>query len=936
MTDQAMKPHNSIRARYLRLIFILLAALAALSVLFFLYIENERENMIAQQHNLEKRTKIVNQLGDTLDLVVIRARGYYAFKNEFELVLLNESFDELEEQIEQFKALPLKKDEQKLAEELSSFYQQYRYTFVPRGIEYAEANDYESLSAMSLNESSDLVNGFLLRVNSYTNEHIDSMNRLHMDMLDQSAHYTNLAIILYGLVLLILVFAMWVSITRIVRPIEELDLATRQLADGKPVSLPVAQRKDEMGKLLGSFAKMAKALQRKEKELLAQNEELQAQQDELQEKQFMLQKSLTRLEQYNQLNHHLSYTLDEQKLVESIHQFLRRLFPFDKTLFWIENNEKSFASHGISMDTAKRVINGDGINLERLKQEQTYIVKRESNHTELGMAEEPFHVYDLYSGVFGSDGELLAVYCATRLGIPVSEEEREELDGILKRISLAIGRIDMYKQIEHSRKLNQNIVNNVNEGIQFVNPSGDIIQYNDTLREQLSITDWPDHRDIPFRNWIKTFMAVTAPKEELHHFFMEALANTGPEAMSFFYSIAGPDEKFMSVYASPVYGSGERIGTIFVHRDVTKEHEVDQMKSELVSTVSHELRTPLSSVLGFTELLLHKTLTQERQRKYLTTIHKEATRLTNLINDFLDIQRMESGKQQYDMEPCRVDELIMGVIQQFKHEKSHALSLVDRAPSVTVRGDKDRLTQVFMNLVSNAVKFSPNGGNVEITLKNEKQDLVISIRDEGLGISKDDIKNLFQKFKRIDNSERRKIGGTGLGLAITKEIVKKHQGEIWIESEEGKGTTVYVKLPLNDLRLETREILTGGETGRNVMIVEDDASIALLLSEELKGKGFQVIHHFNPEKAYEEAVKLPFVGIVVDLMLGEDMNGWDLIEKLAENEKTADIPIIISSALDKEEERVGRHRIAKYLTKPYSPEELSDFLQNHLQHGGGE
>jgi len=324
-------------------------------------------------------------------------------------------------------------------------------------------------------------------------------------------------------------------------------------------------------------------------------------------------------------------------------------------------------------------------------------------------------------------------------------------------------------------------------------------------------------------------------------------------------------------------------------------------------------------------------LKEERRKKYLETIHKEAKRLTNLINNFLDIQRMEAGKQVYHMENVRMDELAMNVLNRFSTEKNHKIYLLDEAPNVSVYADADRLEQVLTNIVGNAVKFMPEGGDIEIKLCNKEHRLLINVRDEGVGIPESDIVRLFTKFHRVDNSEQRKIGGTGLGLAISREIIEYHGGDISIESKEGEGTTVNISLPLNDERIELEPVeLNQGESS-TVMIVEDDMSIALLLSEELKSKGFTVIHHYNPLHAYEEAIEMPIVGIVVDLMLGDDVSGWELISMLKENEKTQSIPIIISSALDPDTCRMKGYQIDKYLTKPYNPEELTKALNAFLQ-----
>jgi len=204
--------------------------------------------------------------------------------------------------------------------------------------------------------------------------------------------------------------------------------------------------------------------------------------------------------------------------------------------------------------------------------------------------------------------------------------------------------------------------------------------------------------------------------------------------------------------------------------------------------------------------------------------------------------------------------------------------------------------------------------------------VIVSITDQGLGIPAAEVNQLFQKFKRIDNSESRKIGGTGLGLAICKEIIDKHEGEIWVDSIEGQGSTFSFSVPL---AAPKKEIAGAQDVSLSrVMLLEDDTSLALLLSDELKASGFSVVHHYKPDRAIEDAQNETFVSIVVDIMLGEDQNGWDVIRKLKESDQTNHIPIIVSSALDTDESKVKEFGVEAYLTKPYSPERLSEIIQS--------
>ena len=256
--------------------------------------------------------------------------------------------------------------------------------------------------------------------------------------------------------------------------------------------------------------------------------------------------------------------------------------------------------------------------------------------------------------------------------------------------------------------------------------------------------------------------------------------------------------RVVQLYCEPLKRGGEKFGTVIVHRDITKEHEVDVMKSEFVSTVSHELRTPLASVLGFTELMLNKELKPDRQKKYLSTIYQEAYRITlGIINDFLDVQRMESARQTYEKKYDDIIPLLSNIIETYEvNYSNHTIHFKINTNNTIVLGDKDKINQVFNNLLSNAVKYSPNGGNIYVTVYEDGTNLKIAIKDEGLGIPEDAVDKLFAKFFRVDNSDRRSIGGTGLGLSIVKEIMKAHNGEIFVQSVLKEGSTFTVSFPL--------------------------------------------------------------------------------------------------------------------------------------------
>ncbi|WP_214830740.1 ATP-binding protein [Exiguobacterium sp. s56] len=256
------------------------------------------------------------------------------------------------------------------------------------------------------------------------------------------------------------------------------------------------------------------------------------------------------------------------------------------------------------------------------------------------------------------------------------------------------------------------------------------------------------------------------------------------------------EERFIQMYAEKIHLRGTRHGTMLVFRDVTQETEVDRLKTELVSTVSHELRTPLTSIIGFTELLRYRTMPAERIDQYLGMIHQETLRLEDLISNLLDVQRMESGKQTYHSRPESLHTILKETIAIHQGASEHHQLDLECDTNLYVYGDRDRLSQLFTNLLHNAIKYSPEGGKVAVCVTNDKSDVIeISIQDTGIGIPTSALPKLFDKFYRVDNSASRKIGGTGLGLAICKEIAEGHGGTIRVDSSVGHGSTFTIILP---------------------------------------------------------------------------------------------------------------------------------------------
>ncbi len=885
---------------------------------------------------------MVRELSNSVNQLFFRIRGFYSFKYEEDLALAFAELENLKETIDQINALSLTPDEREPIAELSEFLEWYESESLPASIEAVRADDYERVREISRSGTNTEVNEFIAFADEYEKASERNLQELNQNLLNESENFSFILTLFFSLLFLIIGLIILRALNDIVKPVEGMRKSIEGFVNGDEVTYKPLERSDELGVLSMTFHNMIRTIQENQEELTAQNQALLLNKDELQEKQTKLQESLEETEKtkeriirFNDLNHILSFTLDKQKLANATLHYFKDTYEIDSGVLWLPKTGE-FALEGFTASMFMQFREERMPYLaERLKDRESFTMNREALH-EKGIATGKVYICDLYASVKNEDQENIALLGLSRVGRTFSKEEELDISGLLNRIHLAIDRIQLYDAAIHERTLNESIINNINEGIQFISKNGNMVQHNETMCTMLDCGGIPLDANVESDVWIHSMSEQTTTPEAMLEFLRTCIDEKEAISNTFQYTVKEPYERVIDVYSTSVVVDKEKTGTIFVHRDVTREHEVDKMKSELVSTVSHELRTPLSSVLGFTELLLNKQLKPEKQERYLKTIYKEAKRLTNLINDFLDLQRMESGSQVYRMGKLSMSEMIIETAEKFRTQTMHPIVIIDNASDVMVEGDRERLAQVLMNVIGNAIKFSPMGGNVTISLKNDFKNLHVSVKDEGIGIPTEDIPRLFSKFQRIDNSSRRKIGGTGLGLAICQEIIGKHDGTIWIESQEGLGTSVHIELPLLS---ETTEYATHEGAAENppVMIVEDDISLALLLSEELKLNGFKVIYHTNVEEAFKEAKRTQLVGAVVDIMLGEELSGWDLVDMMKKDAGTKDIPIVISSALDPVTDVKNITQISHYLTKPYAPVNLSEVMKKLLdgQHQNG-
>ena len=264
------------------------------------------------------------------------------------------------------------------------------------------------------------------------------------------------------------------------------------------------------------------------------------------------------------------------------------------------------------------------------------------------------------------------------------------------------------------------------------------------------------------------------------------------------------EQRVVRVVASPFLDeNGFSLGTVYVFDDITREKEIDQMKSDFISLVSHELRTPLTSIIGFVSFILDGKTgpINEKQQNSLVRVHRQSKRLAALINDLLDVSRIESGRIQMNQEPIMLLEIANQRIEEIRPQadaKAIQLNFVCPESLPAILGDEARMGQAFTNLIGNAIKFTPDNGEVTVKLKVDGNLLHVEIIDTGPGIPVEERQKIFEKFYQRSDIHTRQKGGTGLGLSITKSIVEAHGGRLWVdEGDQGKGSNFQFALPLS-------------------------------------------------------------------------------------------------------------------------------------------
>ncbi len=374
-----------------------------------------------------------------------------------------------------------------------------------------------------------------------------------------------------------------------------------------------------------------------------------------------------------------------------------------------------------------------------------------------------------------------------------------------------------------------------------------------------------------------------------------------------------------------------------MNRELAEANEelalASQLKSQFLANMSHELRTPLNSIIGYSELILEEMYgpITEKQRDRLEKVNRNGKSLLALINDILDISRIDAGKMKLSLEPVLIPRLIDQAIAEANpaaEEKGLTIQVSYPTALPRVRADEERLRQILSNLVSNAVKFTKEGSVlIEAVADDEAQELAIRVVDTGIGIPPESHELIFDEFRQADSTSTREYDGTGLGLALSRHLARMQQGEITVISEPGKGSTFTLRLPLDEE--EEAESQITDPSGPLVLVIDDQPDAADLIRTHLVGAGYQVHTAQNGPDGLKLARELRPSVITLDLMMPE-MDGWQVLEELRNDSTLATIPVLIVSIVD--QTPVAFEMGARdYIRKPISSARLLDATRAALR-----
>lgn len=824
------------------------------SIFMYMFMEERVVENEQRLQDVDERIERLNTLWDEWQSAQYDARGYLLFGDEEALTRAQEKENEFQQEINWFKSVVQTKQGEIFAEDLQSFHDFYFGVILPVTREYGQLradgeiteDTIDPETVLTLPTAARLIEQGLVPYSPATG--IDTLGPIrqietaladYKELMDSEkqkvydAWKLNNDILQFIWIASILSFATLILLfiqpflRRQTRLISRLSIASDRLLKGEIVDLSdQMEREDEIGTMSRSFNKMAETLRDNERHLIEKNHELQAQQEELiaqqEELQAQQQELEEILEQTQQNEQHLAYrnelteTLAARDSLTAYPEIIEKLVAITDSevgalVFVDATGSFSVTSHGLNETLTRQLLDSENSVLTRAMTLRTTV------HSSKQVASDhplpyPYYMYETAVPVHDpTDDSIIAFIYLVRYKDRFTQTQMGDIMSFARQLSLSLLRMRLFEEMTREKGKTERILDSIREAVIYVEHSTDDVFVNRPLYEMFPELDAITSRELAelsWNEWRETISTTVDQEDDFLKYTDRLFTDDFPHDSVSFSIRKG--EMNLQMYAERIVVGGVSKGTLLVFRDITSETEAERLKSEFISTISHELRTPLSSIYGFTELMVKKQLPNEKQAKYLQTIHAETERLTHLVNDFLDVQRMEAGSQMYDREQLDIEPVIRDMMtfyeaSSLKHQ--FELITVDDRP-YELFADCQKFKQLMSNLISNAVKYSPKGGKITVELAHHDHSVSIKVKDQGIGIPSDALDRLFDKFYRVDNSDSREIGGTGLGLPICQEIVRGHAGEIHVESVQHEGSTFVVVIPSFEYAVREHESTT--------------------------------------------------------------------------------------------------------------------------------
>jgi PAS domain S-box-containing protein len=511
------------------------------------------------------------------------------------------------------------------------------------------------------------------------------------------------------------------------------------------------------------------------------------------------------------------------------------------------------------------------------------------------------------------------------------------------------------RETERQKELLQLIVGSIADGVVVADSNGKFLLFNAAAEQVLGIgaTDTtPDQWSDRYGSYLPDGVTLYPPNELP---LVRAMRGESVDAAEVFIRNAKvPDGRLLSITGRPLRAEdGALQGGVVVFHDITLQkraqkaliqakevaERASKFKDQFLSTMSHELRTPLNAVLGFSDLLADERYgsLNDRQQRYVSHINTGGKHLLKLISDILDLSKIEAGRMELTYEDVVVESAfseVLSALQPLAERKSQ--SLVQQVePDLRVHADATRFKQVLVNLVGNAIKFTPEGGHIEIAARQMDQQVRVEVRDNGPGIPADEQQRIFEAFVRLTESGTA-TEGTGLGLAITARLVELHGSKLRVESQPGAGTCFYFALPIVTVIREQliQTNIAGPRAARapRILIVEDNMATGELIQSQLASSGYETLRCDRPERAVDMAGEFQPDAITLDLLM-KPVHGLEVLRQLKDDSRTSKIPVIVVTIAD--QPAVGSALGAdEYLLKPVDKATLLAAVERCLHSRG--